>query len=279
MKDSIELKRLARKNLKGKWNSAFLISFLFSFVMILLYLLQYFYRTDEIMYLIITIGVLIVTFPLNFGFLSAMFKLRNEGNASSFECFKVAFLKFKRSWSIFGNTLRKILPIFLTFIVSTFVLSVGITTLDYNQISVHDLVSNTSFNSEIMPYIICFYAGSVGYILSLIMLIPKFFLYSLVYLIGIDEKELSSIEVVVKSSDLMKGYRFKLVKLFFSFIFEIVLTFIPFSICIELYGQPLIGLALFIICSSYLLSYMIFAFIEFYEERKSTLDNLKNTNN
>ena len=84
------------------------------------------------------------------------------------------------------------------------------------------------------------------------------------------EKEIveTSKDILIKSSTLMKNNRIKLISLFFSFIFWIILSFVPYSIALTMFNSPFVALAIFIICYSILLPFITFAFIEFYMLKK-----------
>ena len=129
MKSATEIKKLALGNLKGKWNQAFFISFLFIFIMTTLFLLDFFTWFNNFLNLVVVIAIFVITLPLLFGYLASLYKLYKKEKISYFDNFKFSFLNFKKSWTILGNIILKIIPLFVVYLITTFVLATGTTFL------------------------------------------------------------------------------------------------------------------------------------------------------
>lgn len=268
MEESAKYRKLARQRLKGFWKDSFIVSFFFVYTLTLLYLLEYYAQTNDILYVLTMLFVFIVTFPLNYGYFATVYKIRNLKKYSYFDVFILTFKNFKRALSILLNILIKILPFFILFLVTVMILAFGTTVIINSNSTVENLSSFNLMDNTTKIGVVSFFIGLIGYIICIILFIPKFLLYSLSFLIGINEPELKPKQIVEKSAYLMKRHRIKLFSLLISFIFWAIIALIPFTICLDILRLPLVGLTVFLLCFSLLLPYVIFSVIEFYEDRK-----------
>lgn len=273
MEEASKIKKLALKSLKGKWKDAFLLTFIFSFIVFAIYLLEYFSQFNDIIYLIVALFVFVITIPLNYGFTAAIYKLKKNNSISYFDSIKFAFKNFRKSWSIFGNTILKILPLFIIFFLVSLILAIGSTIIADSNIYISDISSISNLNQIEKIGVILSIAGLIGYLICLILLVPQFLKYSLTFFIALDNPNLSSKKIVKESAKLMKNKKWSLFKIFISFIFWAIVALIPYSIFIDIFSLPILGLAAFLISYSLLIPYIIFTFIEYYESIK--LENLE----
>lgn len=272
MDEATKYRKQARQKLKGFWKDAFLISFFLIFITTMFYLLEYFTRSNTLLNLIVLLSILTFTIPLNYGYLSSLYKIRNMEKYSYFGFIKFAIKNFKKSWSIFANILLKILPLFIVFLIVTMVLAYGSTVIVNSNLLDFEISSFSDFgnlDSSIAFGVIAFTLGLISYFICIILFIPKFLLYSLSFFIGIKYTDISAKNAVEKSKELMKGNRIKLLILLVSFIFWGILTLVPYSIFMDILNLPLIGLTSFLLCYSLLMPYIMFSIIEFFEDRDS----------
>lgn len=268
MEESNKIRKAARKSLSGKWKEAFYINLVFCFIVVILALLQYYMQFNNIAYFIATLITFIVAIPLQYGLFASLYKLRNNEKVAYFDSIKLGLKNFKRAWSITARILLKILPILLFLFVAALIMSVGATIVAKSNIKIDSLSAFNVLDKNGKLGIILVLCGMLGYLIFTILLVPKLLLYAPTYIIGFNNNELNSKEVLLKSKKIMKGNRVDLFKLLISFIFWIIIAFIPYSILVDALNLPIIGLVVFVFCYALLLAYILMSIIEFYELKK-----------
>lgn len=217
---SSEIRAEARKNLQGKWGTGVFISLIyFIFSLIVTLIIE---KTGAIGTLL-DILYFVVSIPIAFGLTISMIKLkRSEQPVGPFDFFTDGFANFKRSWTLTGNILKKL----IVYVILTFIgiIMLGIS-LAFASISVLDsLTAATSLGNLSGTALIFCVIGLLLYLVSLFLMIPKSFLYVLSMYIGFDNPDMTSKEAVEKSAELMKGNRWRFFCLSFSFIGWIILS-------------------------------------------------------
>lgn len=214
--NSSELRKEARNKLTGKWGKVALITLAYVFILFVISFIQN-YLTQQASNLetIFSLIVAIIEVPLSFGLLLSFFQLYNNEETKAFDFISLGFSNFGKAWGLaFRLFLKLIVPIILL-IVSLIVIGIGIgitSNLDFvtnPNIPISSISTGVSGVAAI---------GTILYIASIIWLIVRSYTYQLSYIIAADNKELSSVDAVNKSAELMNGNRFKLFCLQFSFI-------------------------------------------------------------
>lgn len=261
---SAEIKEEAKKLLAGKWNKLAIITFLYTFL--------YFLFSSFTAYLgkllnlpIITLLDYAIILPLSFGVICSFLKVLQEEDVSYLEFFTEGFSNFGRVFGVFGNVLLKlILPIILM-IVFLIMFSVGL------AMSATSIIFASSSASS---FSIVFIIGLIGWIGTLIYIIPKSFSYYLSYFILRDHPEMKGKEIVAESARLMEGNRWKLFYLCLSFIGWSFLLAICYSlvlyilnIFLPVYIAWLISIVAMYVGIAYLSTYLMTSVIVFYQKR------------
>lgn len=213
MKTRAELKQEAKDTLRGRWGTAIGIS--------LLYLIVVSGITMVASFIPVVGGVasVAVSIPLSFGFIGQLIKFSRNEEFGYFDFFTNGFNNFARAWSIFGNTLLKLLgwiiALFGTIIVGIGVIAalavVGVVTITGNGNSVESIATAGGiFAVVVILMLVVFYA-------LYIVLIVKSYYYVLTEYIGNDNIDMSAKEVVEKSKELMTGNRWRFFVLSLSF--------------------------------------------------------------
>lgn len=241
---SSEIRAEARKSLQGNWGKgALIILVYFLFSMLVSWLLE---NTGSLAFLL-NIAYLIISVPIAFGLMISMMKLKRSENVGPFDFLKEGFANFKRSWTIAGNMIKKLIVYFIIVLVGAFILGfsagLGITSAVFGS---------SSAGAFTMGAMI----GLFMYLAGLILMIPKSLLYVLAMYIGFDEPNMSSKEAVEKSAELMMGNRWKYFCLCFSFIGWAILSVFT------------LGIGYF-----WLMPYMSVSFVVFYEARTGKLNS------
>ena len=205
-----ELKQQAKDTLRGRWGTAI--------GMILIYelIIGAIGMAANMLPFIGSLATIVVSIPLSFGFIGQMLKFSRNDNAGFFDFFTIGFSNFGKSWSIVGNTILKLLGLLIAYIVCIFV-TVG-------------LLVAAFINASTSLLVISALVMVIAFIVIYVMLIIKSYLYVLTEYIGNDNNNMSGIEIVERSSDLMKGHRWELFVLELSFIGWALLAVLTFGI-------------------------------------------------
>ena len=237
---SSDFRQEARRKLQGKWGKGALIILAYFLITLVIGFVEGLF--PESMASILSITVTVIEVPIAFGLIIAFVKLYNNEEVKAFDFLNLGFSNFKKSWGLaFRTALKMIVPIILI-IVSYVLIGMGIVSTAGSVIT----GSSSGFGA----------IGIIGILLlifSLIWATTKSFYYSLSYFVAIDNPEMSSTEAVEKSAELMKGKRWKLFCLQFSFIGWAILSIFTLGIGIL-----------------WLAPYMQFATISFY---KNAIEN------
>lgn len=208
-----EIRASARKNLTGKWGKAALITLTYGII---------FFVINFVVRLIPLLGAIIstiISLPISYGIMVSFIKLKRGEEVGYTDFLTNGFSNFGRVWGILGNTLLKmILPICIV-IIFVIMMVVGI-----SGSAVSELVLESE--SGIAGFGVLGIIGTIGYIVGLIYLVVKGYLYSLSFMIFNDNPDMTGKEIVEKSAELMNGYRWKYVWLSLTFIgWSILATF------------------------------------------------------
>lgn len=199
-----EYKFEAREVLKGKWGKGALI--------ILAYLAFYFvinfvlglFLPESVANLIDSI----ISVPVQMGLIVSFFKLYEDQQVGVFDFVNSFISNFVKSWEIAFNTILKLIVPTIILIISSFL-----------------MVVCTIKGDRALSNIV----GIITFV-DLIYLILKSYYYQLSYIVSVDNPEYTSKEAVEKSESLMKGNRWNLFCLQFSFIGWAILSVLTLGI-------------------------------------------------
>jgi len=207
--NSSEIRNRARINLKDRWGEGVLITLVFlainwafNFVVGMIRFISSLASLEMVSFLI-SLASYVILIPMSFGLVTTFIKLKRKQELNYIDFIKDGFSNFNKVWSVFGNTLLKmILPIICL------VLSIAL-------IVIGTFVLATTSN---FIFIFLIPLGLSCYLASLVFCIIKGFSYSLVYYILNDNPDMTGKEIVEESSKLMNGNKFKYFCLNLSFI-------------------------------------------------------------
>lgn len=191
-----QIRANARQSLQKKWGKAALISLVFMVITFLLSLLN-------IIPVIGGLVVAIISVPLSYGLVVTFIKLKRNEDITYTTFLSQGFENFGKVWSVTLWTALKLLPWIILFIVSIFLMVLGV------SMSVVTSSVNFAFLSLI---------AMVAYIAAIIVLIIKSFSYVMIYYILYDNPTLTGKEIVEKSAILMQNNKWRYFCLNLSFI-------------------------------------------------------------
>ena len=254
MKNSSELREEARNNLSDKWGSAVLVALIYFGVSFAINMIGSFIPFSSILLLVITI-------PFSFGITISFLKLKRNDNFSYGSIFTETFNNFTKIWSIIGNMCLKLMVPIIILVISIiiFVISTIIPIF---------LVNSSSDDLQIMSYIfsiIFMFVGLIVYFTGITLFIVKYYYYCLSPYLLYDNPNMTGKEIVELSESLMKDQRGNFFILQLSFI-----------------GWAILSLFTCGIGTLFLIPYINFAEIAFYEDRNGTVtieNKSENTNN
>ena len=225
MMTATNTRKEARESLKGKWVKAVLIFLAYG---VILYLIQLVLKTieknNELLYLILSIGEIIISVPILYGFVIAFMKLKRGEEVNSFDFLTLGFSNFKRSWDVAWNEFLVIVVPFLIMLVILFVVS------GYLVYSSGLIMSSSSFKYIITSNYIVFVISLIAIMACTIWSIVKRYSIALAKYIAYDEPGLSGKEAVKKSKQLIQGNKGNLFVLELSFIGWAILAILTLGI-------------------------------------------------
>ncbi len=196
-----ELKKDAKIKLSGSYGKAILTFLIYIILTFLLQTILAFIKND-ILKFIYSIFLLIIELPLSFGITACMIKFSRNEEVSPFDFINLGLQNISKVWRVYGRTLLKLLlPIFL--VIATSIILVVCT------------VANVVNSQDLSAYILIDLVVLVG---SIIYLIVKSLYYTLTTYVLYDNPNLTGLEIVNKSAELMQNNRMNYVTLCISFI-------------------------------------------------------------
>ena len=241
---SSQIRAKAREILAGKWGKVALIMLIQGAIVYAAQVLAGFSGG------VLSIAITICSVPIEYGMYMSFMKIRKNENVDYVDFLKDGFKNFGRSWGIVGNTLLKIWPWLVGYVVSIIVLIISI--------FVTVLGSENDETAILITGILLMAISIIALYITIIWMIIRGLLYSLSNYVAIDNPEITTKEAVEKSAELMKGNRGKY--------FLLSLSFIGWGIlCIFTLG----------IGSLWLTPYIIFSEVVFYEMLKGKTETVE----
>lgn len=246
---SSELRAKAREKLTGKWGKAACISLAYLVIAFFISFIQTKTENQTFLYLLVSIIAFVIEVPLSFGLIYSYYKLFKDEETSSFDFCSLGFSNFGKSWSITWQIILKMIVPVILMIISYVLLAFSVSLYVTSSFSYMYSGSTSGLGMAGLLSIV----GIILLIFSVIWGITKYYYYALSYLITMDNPEMTSKEAVEESKRLMNNNRGKLFGLQISFI-----------------GWAILALFTFGIGYIWLIPYMQFAIICFYNKVKET---------
>lgn len=263
-----EIRKKARENLKGRWNAAILISFIYMVILALIEVL-----TNESkewispLYTIVSLASLAVIVPIGAGYLWTMMQYKRKKKVKLFGFLQEGFQSFKKIWKITFRILGKILPWLILLIVFAFALVIGYMQLMISGFFIALQANETiTYTATIQTYLCLMIVGMIGYLAMLVAMVPKFLMYALSYFIANDQPKESAKFCVEKSEAMMRGNRWRLFCLYCSFFGWILVVSFIYSLFVAAELPIAINLLAFCIGMAILMPYITESFVIFYEQ-------------
>ena len=246
---SSELRAKAREKLTGKWGKAACISLAYLVIAFLIGFIQGHVEENSFLNLIVSIIVFVIEVPLSFGLVYSFYKLFKDEETSAFDFCSLGFSNFGRAWGVTWQTILKMIVPVILMIISYVLIAFSISLYVASSFSYIYSGSASGLGMAGLLSIV----GIILLIVSVIWGLTKYYYYALSYLIAMDNPEMTSKEAVEESKKLMNNNRGKLFGLQISFI-----------------GWAILALFTFGIGYIWLIPYMQFATICFYDKVKET---------
>lgn len=235
-----EIRQKARENLAGKWEKAALLTLVFGLIMMAISFVSGILTAIPLLGVLVPFALLVIEIPIAYGVLITFLKLKRNESVDYADFLSDGFRNFARSWQVTGHILLKlVILLVLTFV---FLIMCGFgTTFGLTSLILGSSAATIGFS-------FFGFVGIIGYIVCLILLMVKSYLYALSFFIAYDHPEMSAKQAVEESEKLMNGHRWNL--------FWLYLTFIGWAIlCAFTLG---IGFL-------WLIPYIMISFVIFYE--------------
>lgn len=265
-----EIRQEARNDLKESWLKTAIISFIYLVIFFVISFIQTIFKNNDFIYILISIISLVLTIPLAAGLLYTLMKVKNKEEIKIFDFITIGFKNFAKFWKIALRMLLKVLPQFILTVIFAIIMVAGYINLIVSGFFLALAYDGVVFTSNIQFFLGMLIVGLIGYIVMIFVLLPKFLSFALSYLISYDNNELSAKECIEKSTQLMKGKRWKLFCLYLTFIgWAFILAFI-YAVFIQTTPYTIIPTIILYIGTSFLLPYMVMSFIIFYKKISSS---------
>lgn len=204
-----ETRAQAREALSGQWGKTILFFIIYFIVTIVLSLVLGFIP------FVGNVVETIISVPLVIGLTSTLIKIKRKEDFGYFDFINVAIEMFGKSWGVVGHTILKMLVPVISLVASIIIIVIG------------SVMLTASFSGFSMFMIV---VGIILYLVTLVWVITKGYLYALTSAILADNEEMPTLDIVEKSETLMNGNRMKLFLLGLSFIGWGILSSLTFGI-------------------------------------------------
>lgn len=214
--DSSQIRAKAREALEGKWGKV---------AIIMLIELAIIYAAELIAGFlggVLSIAIFVCTIPIEFGIVLSFMKVKRNKEVDYADFLTQGFKNFGRAWSVTGQTLLKLWPWLLAYVISIVIVVIGIVMLipsiEYEEIGL-----------MILSFLLLF-LGIIALYASVIWMAIRSYLYSLSIFIAIDNPNMTAKQAVERSAELMNGNRWKFFVLELSFIGWAILAVLTLGI-------------------------------------------------
>ena len=210
-----EIRAQAREALSGNWTTFILLNVMYVLAISVLTFINYF-----IPFLVVIAYILLIV-PLTYSYSQNLLRLKRKETDNAFEFFKEIFANFKRSWSVVGRTIQKVLIPCIVAVVALIIFYISLTSV---------VISAIFGGGSIIAvlYVVAFISLFIS-IIAYIVLFVRGLLYMLSTYIAIDNPQMTAKESVDTSAKLMNGNRWKYICLSLSFLGWMILSIITFG--------------------------------------------------
>ena len=247
-----EARRKAREALKGNWGKSALILLIYVAILFVIGLLT----SIPLLGLLVAIGEFVIMPPITYGLAMTFMKMKRGQEVGYVDFLKDGFENFSRSWCITGRLLLKMIVPIILYIVALIVIGISVFTSAVGLISLSSSVTGASVFFLIIAIILVAVAAGFFIVLAL--------KYALSNYIAIDNPNMSALECVNKSGELMDGNSGKLFCLELSFIGWVLLASILPAIFAGI-GIDILYIITMYAAEIFLLPYIQMALVVFYE--------------
>ncbi len=244
---SSEARKQARESLRGKWSIAIL-----TFLLFMVYnTLISFLAMIPFLGTILLIAGMAFEVPFTYGLIMSIINLKRGESINCYDFFLYGWQNFSRAWSLTGRLILKMIVPIILLIVGMALTVISIVTAFAGGVlySSSNVMAGGSILSVIASLIVI-----VGYILIIVYA----FKYALSMFIAVDNPNMSPLDCVNKSAELMNGNKGRLFCLFISFIGWYLLAGL---LCLI----PFVNVIIPFIMAILLAPYIEMALIVFYE--------------
>ena len=247
-----EARRKAREALKGNWGKAALILLIYVAIIFVIGI----FTAIPLLGLLVSIGELVIMPPITYGLTMTFMKIKRGQEVGYVDFLKEGFENFSRSWCITGRLLLKMIVPIILYIVALIVIGISVFTSAVGLFSLSSSVTGASVFFLIIAIILVAVAAGFFIVLAL--------KYALSNYIAIDNPNMSALECVNKSGELMDGNSGKLFCLELSFIGWVLLASILPAIFAGI-GIDFLYIITMYAAEIFLLPYIQMALVVFYE--------------
>ena len=223
---SSDFRAEARRRLSGKWGSAVCIILAFCLISFAIGFIQGLFNRSSFISMVISIAVIVIEVPLQFGLIYAFFKLFYGENVKAFDFWNLGFNNFAKSWKISFSILVKIIVPVILMIVAYFVMAFGLAMTAASSIAYAYGGSSSASGFGVLMMVL----GIILVFVAAIWLAVKSYYYQLSYIVACDNPDMLPKDCVLKSQELMTNRRGKLFCLQLSFIGWAILAAFTFGI-------------------------------------------------
>lgn len=210
-----KIKENARKALTEKWGKGNIISLAYLTFWLIMGMVEGMFDDSSKIANLVSIVTTIIRIPLSFGLTYSFIRLKRGEDVKAFDFLNNGFSNFGRAWKI---SLRVVLKMLLPIIL------LCISTIIAEGISTYISIELLSTNEVIFVAL----ARSIVILAIYSWLIVRALRYSLTTYIAFDNPDMTALEVVNESENMMKGNRLKLFLLILSFIGWAILCLFTF---------------------------------------------------
>lgn len=247
-----EVRRKAREALKGNWGKAALILLIYVAIIFVIGI----FTAIPLLGLLVSIGELVIMPPITYGLTMTFMKIKRGQEVGYVDFLKEGFENFSRSWCITGRLLLKMIVPIILYLVAIILLGISIFTSAVGLVSFSSSVTGASLIFILIAVILVAVAAGFFIVLGL--------KYALSIYIAVDNPNMSALECVNKSGELMNGNSGKLFCLGLSFIGWVLLASILPAIFAGI-GIDFLYIVTMYVAEIFLLPYVDVALVVFYE--------------
>lgn len=206
-----EIRKNARKALKGKWNKGAIIAFIVILISVVVNLTAWKLQENVILVNIISALFVLIGVPLSIGVTYAFLELKRKKDTKIFDFVKLTFKHFAKSWLVSWMVIIKmILPI----------ICIAVAIILYATL----MFTSNEISFGLMLLGVAVFMAAIVYAVIIGLL------YVLAYYVAYDHPEMGVKQVVNESARLMRGHRGDYFVLILSFLGWVILSILTVGV-------------------------------------------------